>query len=63
MDLNKYMTSERTEMKRQLSDFRFAAKELLATIELHTDCMTNDIDRSALDDYIEALEQALEQSS
>ncbi len=57
------LSTEHTEIKRHLSALRFAAKELLATIDLHTDCMTNDIDRSSLDDYIEALEQALEQSS
>lgn len=36
-----------------------ALRELLATIELHTDCMDNTIDRAALDPFIEQAEQAL----
>jgi hypothetical protein len=35
-------------------------RDLLATIELHTDCMTGQIDRAALDDYIEAAEKILQ---
>lgn len=34
-------------------------RDLLATIELHTDCMNNQIDRTALDPYIEKAEKIL----
>jgi len=36
-----------------------AATDLLATIELFTDCMSNQIDRVNLDEYMDKLEQAL----
>jgi len=36
-----------------------AATDLLATIELNTDCMSNQIDRVNLDEYMDTLEQAL----
>lgn len=36
-----------------------ALRELLATIELHTDCMDGRIDRAALDPWIEKAEEAL----
>lgn len=34
-----------------------ALRNLLAQIELHTDCMNGQIDRSSLDDQVEAAEQ------
>ncbi len=34
-------------------------RDLIATIDLHTDCMTNQIDRGALDPWIEKCEKAL----
>lgn len=40
----------------QLED---ALRNLLATIELHTDCMDGTIDREALDDWIEEAEELL----
>lgn len=34
-------------------------RDLIATIDLHTDCMTGQLDRSALDQYIGEAEQLL----
>lgn len=36
---------------------RALLRDLLATIELHTDCMSNMINREALDPYIEQAER------
>lgn len=36
-----------------------ALRDLLASIDLHTDCMTGLLERSALDPYIEAAESLL----
>jgi hypothetical protein len=36
-------------------------RDLIATIDLHTDCMSNRIDREALDPYIERAEDLLGQ--
>lgn len=38
-----------------------ALRDLLATIDLHTDCMDGHIDRAALDPWIEKAEAALNQ--
>lgn len=40
-------------------DVRSCLGDLIATIALHTDCMTNTIDREALDPYIERAEDLL----
>jgi hypothetical protein len=40
-------------------DLRRILRDLVATIELHTDCMTNSIDRATLDPYIERAEDLL----
>lgn len=40
-------------------DLRRVLRDLIATIELHTDCMNNRIDREALDPYIERAEDLL----
>lgn len=42
-----------------VSDLRRVLRELLATIELHTDCMDGRIDRAALDPYVERAEDLL----
>lgn len=39
-----------------------ALRDLLATIELHTDCMDGRIERAALDPYIERAEELLGQT-
>jgi hypothetical protein len=49
-------------LESQLGELKYATKELLATIELHTCCMTNDVNISALDDDIDRLEKVLDQS-
>lgn len=43
-------------------DLRAVLRDLLATIELHTDCMDGYVDRSALDRYIERAETLLGES-
>lgn len=40
-------------------DLKRVLRDLLATIELHTDCMDNTIDRATLDPYIERAEDLL----
>ncbi|OHC68612.1 MAG: hypothetical protein A3H93_09115 [Rhodocyclales bacterium RIFCSPLOWO2_02_FULL_63_24] len=49
------MTAPRTlgEIADQLDALRLCLRDLIATIELMTDCMTNTIDRATLDPYIE----------
>jgi len=49
-------------LESQVGDLKYAAKELLATIELHTCCMTNDVNISALDDDIDRLKYVLDES-
>lgn len=39
---------------------RKAANDLLAQIDLYTDCMSNQIDREDLDSHMDALEKALD---
>lgn len=41
-------------------ELRSVLRDLIATIDLHTDCMSNQIDREPLDDYIERAEKLLE---
>lgn len=45
--------------KVHLDDVRGCLRDLMATIELHTDCMDGRIDRAALDTYIERAEDLL----
>ena len=40
-------------------DIKRCLRDLIATIELHTDCMDGRIDREALDPYIERAEDLL----
>jgi hypothetical protein len=42
-----------------LSDLRHVLRDLIATIELHTDCMDGRIDRTTLDPHIERAEDLL----
>jgi len=42
-----------------IDDIKRCLRNLVATIDLHTDCMTNQIDREALDPYIEQAEDLL----
>lgn len=44
------------------NDLKACLRDLIATIELHTDCMDNRIDREPLDDYIARAEDLLGQS-
>ena len=45
-----------------LDGVKAVLRDLLATIELHTDCMDGRIDRAALDPYIERAEDLLGES-
>jgi hypothetical protein len=45
-----------------LGDLKAVLRDLIATIELHTDCMDGRIDRHALDPYIERAEDLLGES-
>lgn len=45
-----------------VGDLKSCLRDLVATIELHTDCMDGRIDREALDPYIERAEELLGQS-
>ncbi len=47
-------------MKNHIEQMRKAAEDLLAQIDLQTDCMSNQIDREALDQHMDALESALD---
>lgn len=42
-----------------VGDIRACLRDLVATIELHTDCMDGRIDREALEPYIERAEDLL----
>lgn len=44
------------------SQLEMALRDLLASIELHTDCMTGEIDSAAIADQVEAAETLLGQS-
>jgi len=45
-----------------IGDLKACLRNLVATIDLHTDCMDNRIDREALDPYIEQAEDLLGES-
>ena len=45
-----------------LDDVKRVLRDLVATIDLHTDCMSNKIDREALDPWIERAEDLLGQT-
>ncbi len=45
-----------------LDDVKGVLRDLVATIDLHTDCMSNKIDREALDPWIERAEDLLGQT-
>jgi len=46
----------------RMNDLTACLRDLLATIELQTDCMDNTIDRATLDPYIERAEDLLGES-
>ena len=58
------MTTPRTlgEIADQLDALRLCVRDLIATIELQTNCMDNTIDRATLDPYIERAEDLLGES-
>jgi len=45
-----------------VEDLKQCLRDLLATIDLHTDCMDGRLDREALDTYIERAEDLLGES-
>lgn len=60
--LSQYYEAVHQELAPLARNLETALRELLATIELHTDCMDGRIDRAALDPYIERAEELLGES-
>lgn len=44
-----------------INDLRGCLRDLICTIDLHTDCMDGSIDREALEPYIERAEELLQE--